>query len=104
MVTSSHSLNQWCCFDYGSGENSHTDTGNATMNAIYWGTACWFGGCTGTGPWVEADLENGMFHSDTGSNKDPNNPGVHYPFVSAVGEEQRHQQLHPQIRQRRAAA
>ncbi|MGQ4390177.1 arabinofuranosidase catalytic domain-containing protein [Streptomyces sp. SAS_270] len=83
MVTSSNYTNQWCCFDYGSGENSHTDTGNATMNAIYWGTACWFNGCTGSGPWVEADLENGMFHTNTGSNKDPNNSGVHYPFVSA---------------------
>ncbi|WP_308190763.1 arabinofuranosidase catalytic domain-containing protein [Streptomyces sp. HPF1205] len=83
MVTSSNLTNQWCCFDYGSGENSHTDTGNATMNAIYWGNACWFGGCVGTGPWVEADLENGMYHTGTGSNKDPNNQGVHYPFVSA---------------------
>ncbi|WP_405590496.1 arabinofuranosidase catalytic domain-containing protein [Streptomyces sp. NBC_01190] len=83
MVTSSNYVNQWCCFDYGSGENSHTDTGNATMNAIYWGTACWFGGCTGTGPWVEADLENGMYHTGSGSNKDPNNQGVHFPFVSA---------------------
>lgn len=83
MVTSSDYTDQWCCFDYGSGENSHTDTGNATMNAIYWGNACWFGGCTGTGPWVEADLENGMFHTGTGSNHDPNNPGVHDPFVSA---------------------
>ena len=83
MVTSSNYVNQWCCFDYGSGENSHTDTGNATMNAIEWGTACWFGGCTGSGPWVEADLENGMYHTGTGSNKDPNNSGVHFPFVSA---------------------
>ncbi|WP_460343533.1 arabinofuranosidase catalytic domain-containing protein [Actinoallomurus acanthiterrae] len=83
MVTSSNYVNQWCCFDYGSGENSHTDTGNATMNAIEWGTACWFGGCVGSGPWVEADLENGMYHTGTGSNKDPNNSGVHFPFVSA---------------------
>jgi hypothetical protein len=83
MVTSSNYVDQWCCFDYGSGETSHTDTGNATMNAIYWGTACWFNGCTGSGPWVEADLENGMYHTNTGSNHDPNNPGVHYPFVSA---------------------
>jgi hypothetical protein len=83
MITSSNYVNQWCCFDYGSGENSHTDTGNATMNAIEWGTACWFGSCVGTGPWVEADLENGMYHTNTGSNKDPNNQGVHFPFVSA---------------------
>jgi non-reducing end alpha-L-arabinofuranosidase len=88
MVTSSNYTSKYCCFDYGSGENSHTDTGNATMNAIEWGTACWFGDwannpCVGTGPWVEADLENGMFHTNTGSNKDPNNSGVHFPFVSA---------------------
>ena len=64
MMTSSNDVNQWCCFDYGSGETSNTDTGNATMNAIYWGTACWFGNCVGSGPWVEADLENGMYHTD----------------------------------------
>jgi hypothetical protein len=83
MVTSSNFVNQWCCFDYGLGENSHNDDGNATMNAIEWGTACWFGNCVGSGPWVEADLENGMYHTNTGSNKDSNNSGVHFPFVSA---------------------
>ena len=88
MVTSSNFVNQYCCFDYGLGDNSHNDVGNGTMNAIEWGTACWFGDwannpCVGTGPWVEADLENGMFHTNTGSNKDPNNSGVHFPFVSA---------------------
>ena len=30
MVTSSNLYNSQCCFDYGSGETSHTDTGNAT--------------------------------------------------------------------------
>jgi hypothetical protein len=84
MVASSTFVNQWCCFDYGSGETSHTDTGNATMNAIYWGTACWFGNCAGVGPWVKSDLENGMYHNNTGSNKDPNNPGVNFPFVTAL--------------------
>ena len=90
MVTSSDSVDQYCCFDYGSGETSHTDTGNATMNALYWGTSCWFGTfghpptpCAGTGPWVEADLENGMYNTAKGSNTDPKNPGVNYHFVSA---------------------
>ncbi|HEX5403606.1 MAG TPA: arabinofuranosidase catalytic domain-containing protein [Pseudonocardiaceae bacterium] len=83
MVTSSNDVGQFCCFDYGSGETTHTDTGNATMNAIEWGTACWLGGCTGTGPWVEADLENGMYSSNTGPN-DASNPGVHFPFVTAI--------------------
>jgi hypothetical protein len=83
MVTSSNYVDQWCCFDYGSGENTHTDTGNATMNAIEWGTACWFGGCTGSGPWVEADLENGMYSSNTGPNQ-PSYTGVNFPFVTAM--------------------
>ena len=83
MVTSSNDVNGRCCFDYGSGETSHKDTGNAHMNAIYWGTSCWFGRCTGIGPGGEADLENGLYQTSSGSNKDPNNPGMHYPFVSA---------------------
>jgi hypothetical protein len=83
MVTSSNFVDQYCCFDYGSGENSHTDTGNATMNAIEWGTACWFGGCTGSGPWVEADLENGMYSSNKGPNQS-SYQGVNFPFVTAM--------------------
>ncbi|HEV2345399.1 MAG TPA: arabinofuranosidase catalytic domain-containing protein [Actinocrinis sp.] len=83
MVTSSNFVSQYCCFDYGSGENSHTDTGNATMNAIEWGTACWFGGCSGSGPWVEADLENGMYSSNTGPNQS-SYQGVRFPFVTAM--------------------
>ena len=82
MVTSSNLFNNQCCFDFGTGETSHTDTGNGHMNAIEWGNACWFGGCTGPGPWVEADLENGMFSTNTGPNN-ANNPGVNFPFVSA---------------------
>jgi non-reducing end alpha-L-arabinofuranosidase len=82
MVTSSNLYNSQCCFDFGSGETSHDDTGNGHMNAIEWGSACWFGGCTGSGPWVEADLENGMYSTSRGPNN-ADNPGVHYPFVSA---------------------
>jgi len=82
MVTSSNLYNSQCCFDFGTGETSHTDTGNGHMNAIEFGSACWFGGCTGSGPWVEADLENGMYSTNTGPNT-ASNTGVHYPFVSA---------------------
>lgn len=28
---------------------------------FYFGTSCWFGGCSGSGPWVQADLEYGLF-------------------------------------------
>jgi dienelactone hydrolase len=83
MVTSSDKTSPWCCFDFGNAQTTHTADGPAIMDAIYWGTACWFKDCVGEGPWVQADLEFGMFHNADGSNKDPKNPGVTYPFVSA---------------------
>ncbi|HEV2345317.1 MAG TPA: arabinofuranosidase catalytic domain-containing protein [Actinocrinis sp.] len=68
MLTSSNLTSGSCCFDFGSAETNDSDDGNATMNAIYYGTACWTGGCSGTGPWVGGDLENGMYFSNTGPN------------------------------------
>ncbi len=82
MVTSSNLYTSQCCWDFGSGEVSNTDTGAGHMNAIEWGNACWFGGCTGSGPWVEADLENGMYSTNTGPNTS-SNTGVHDQYVSA---------------------
>eukprot|EP01120_Amphizonella_sp_Union-15-10_P012108 TRINITY_DN532_c0_g1_i3.p1 TRINITY_DN532_c0_g1~~TRINITY_DN532_c0_g1_i3.p1 ORF type:complete len:331 (+),score=23.03 TRINITY_DN532_c0_g1_i3:37-1029(+) len=61
MVTSGTHVNGGCCFDYGNAEANRRDNGAAHMDAIYFGTSCWFGGCEGTGPWVQADLENGLF-------------------------------------------
>lgn len=68
MMTSSQLTSGSCCFDFGSAETNDSDDGNATMNAIYYGSACWVGGCTGPGPWVGGDLENGMYFSDNGRN------------------------------------
>jgi hypothetical protein len=68
MLTSSNLTSGSCCFDFGSAETNDSDDGNATMNAIYYGTACWTGGCSGTGPWVGGDLENGMYFSAAGPN------------------------------------
>jgi hypothetical protein len=81
-VTSTALYNSTCCFDFGSAENGWRDDGDGTMNAIEFGSACWFGGCTGPGPWVEADLEQGMYSSITGPNN-ASNPGITYPFVTA---------------------
>jgi hypothetical protein len=68
MLSSSNLTSGSCCFDFGSAETNDSDDGNGTMNAIYYGTACWTGGCTGPGPWVGGDIENGMYFSDTGPN------------------------------------
>jgi len=68
MLTSSNLTSASCCFDFGAGESDNTDDGNATMNAIYYGRQCWSQNCTGFGPWVGGDLENGMYFSNTGAN------------------------------------
>ena len=62
-----------CCFDYGNVGTTSTDEGDATMEAIYWGTSAQFAGSTGmgSGPWVYADLENGMFAGDSKSIASP---------------------------------
>ncbi len=69
---------QWCCFDYGNAELSGIDEGNATMEAISWAADTQFGQSGGgSGPWVGADLENGMFEGyDNGSAKVPSNTSV----------------------------
>ena len=57
--------NQWCCFDYGNAEVSGKDDGNATMEAIYFGNSTQWTRGGGAGPWVAADIENGMFEGDS---------------------------------------
>jgi len=67
MVASGTHVNAGCCFDYGNAETSGRDTGNGHMDAVNLGTECYFPPCTGGGPWVEADLENGLFSGGNGS-------------------------------------
>ncbi len=49
MVASGTHVNNQCCFDYGNTEQPKaTDNGNGTMDAIYFGTDCWFTPCQGS--------------------------------------------------------
>jgi hypothetical protein len=67
MVVDGARFSSSCCFDYGNAEKDSKDDGNGTMEAIYWGTdTAWGGFGEGAGPWVAADLENGMFKGDKG--------------------------------------
>jgi hypothetical protein len=67
MVVDGKRYSDLCCFDYGNASTSGNDDGNATMEAIYFGTDTGWGGYgSGTGPWIAADLENGMFKGDDG--------------------------------------
>ncbi|KAM0360162.1 hypothetical protein ACHAP4_003796 [Fusarium culmorum] len=75
--------NGGCCFDYGNAEISSKDTGNGHMEAIYFGDNTVWGSGSGKGPWIMADLENGLF-----SGKNPKNnaadPSINDRFISAV--------------------
>jgi non-reducing end alpha-L-arabinofuranosidase len=62
MVVDGKRYNQWCCFDYGNAETNNLDNGNATMEAVYFGSSTQWAVGNGAGPWVLADLENGVFH------------------------------------------
>ncbi|MEN1882742.1 arabinofuranosidase catalytic domain-containing protein [Streptomyces mirabilis] len=61
MVTSGTHVNSGCCFDYGNSETTRKADAAGAMDAINFGTECWFGGCVGSGPWVQADLEWGLY-------------------------------------------
>ncbi|KAF1940946.1 fungal alpha-L-arabinofuranosidase [Clathrospora elynae] len=75
--------NGGCCFDYGNAETSSLDTGNGHMEAIYFGDNSGWGTGAGSGPWLMADLENGLF-----SGSDPKNnaadPSISSRFFTAV--------------------
>ncbi|HVZ89954.1 MAG TPA: arabinofuranosidase catalytic domain-containing protein, partial [Polyangia bacterium] len=77
----------WCCFDYGNSELPGVDDGNGTMEAIYWGADTQFGQSGGgSGPWVAADLENGMYEGyENGSSKVASNTSVTgVPYLTAM--------------------
>jgi hypothetical protein len=75
--------NGGCCFDYGNAERNSRDNGNGTMEAIYFGTIKVWGYGTGNGPWVMADLENGLF-SGVNAGYNANDPSVSHRFLTAI--------------------
>ncbi len=75
--------NGGCCFDYGNAETSSLDTGNGHMEALYFGNIKVWGYGTGSGPWVMADLENGLF-SGVNVGYNGNDPSVSYRFLTAI--------------------
>ena len=82
MVLDGKRYSTICCFDYGNAETTNSDAGSATMEAIYWGASTQWTRGGGNGPWVAADLENGMFEGD--STNAPSNTSVNYAYVTAM--------------------
>lgn len=72
-----------CCFDYGNAETNNDDNGDAHMEAIYFGLGTGYGTGAGSGPWILADLENGL---SAGNNFDvtSTNPSISWRFVTAI--------------------
>ena len=75
--------NSGCCFDYGNAETNSRDTGNGHMEAIYFGTNKNWGSGAGRGPWIMADLENGLF-SGADAKNNAGDPSISFRFVTAV--------------------
>lgn len=75
--------NGGCCFDYGNAETSGTDTGAGHMEAIYFGNCNVWGTGSGNGPWIMADLENGLF-SGASAGKNTGDPSISWRFVTAI--------------------
>jgi len=75
--------NGGCCFDYGNAETSNNDTGNGHMEAIYFGNIRVWGYGTGNGPWIMADLENGLF-SGVNAGYNANDPTVNHRYTTAI--------------------
>jgi non-reducing end alpha-L-arabinofuranosidase len=50
-----------CCFDYGNSSTNGRAVGTGTMETTYFGTSTNWGRGHGTGPWIMADMEAGLF-------------------------------------------
>ncbi|WP_405884170.1 ricin-type beta-trefoil lectin domain protein [Streptomyces sp. NBC_01384] len=75
--------NGGCCFDYGNAETTNHDDGNGTMEAIYFGSIRAWGTGAGSGPWIMADMENGLFSGvNTGYNA--GDPTISHRFTTAI--------------------
>ena len=89
MVTSQKDLIDGCCFDYGNAETDSFDDGNGAIEAVYFGGGVvWGTGYPGgqPGPWVMADLENGLYagwENGQDQNISTNKP-LKFDFVTAI--------------------
>ncbi|WP_034261464.1 arabinofuranosidase catalytic domain-containing protein [Actinospica robiniae] len=75
--------NSGCCFDYGNAETDAHDDGNGTMEAIYFGTEKAWGYGAGNGPWIMADMENGLY-SGVNAGYNSNDPTTNYRYTTAM--------------------
>ena len=76
-------VNNGCCFDYGNAETNNDDDGAGAMEAVYFGTEKAWGYGSGSGPWIMADMENGLF-SGAGARENSADPTTNHRFTTAM--------------------
>jgi hypothetical protein len=76
-------FNGGCCFDHGNAETNNNDDGAGTMEAIYFGNIKVWGFGSGNGPWIMADMENGLF-SGTAVHLNSADPTTNFRFTTAM--------------------
>jgi len=76
--------NSGCCFDYGNASTNDTASGN--MDAVEFSKNKYWGYGAGSGPWVAADLEAGIYswNGASGNWQNPNSQSLAFPFVTAL--------------------
>lgn len=75
--------NDMCCFDYGNAETDNRADGAGSMEAIYFGNLARYGTGAGNGPWIMADMENGLF-SGQSAGRTTGDPSISWRFVTAI--------------------
>ena len=83
MVTSGTHFNSGCCYDYGNSQLDRDYSGGPMMDTVYFGSCRIWGTGEGDGPWVMADMEDGMLSGATTGNN-PNNLSLPFPYVTAM--------------------
>jgi non-reducing end alpha-L-arabinofuranosidase len=86
MVSSQQDLVNGCCFDYGNAEVTANNDREGTMEAVYLGEGVIWGTGVQGGPWVMADLENGLYAGwENGQDRNISTATpLRYDFVTAV--------------------
>jgi hypothetical protein len=82
MVASGKHYNDQCCWDYGNAETTNNDDGEGTMEAIYFGDCSFWGKGSGSGPWIMADIENGLWAGNVTPN--PANTPMTSEYITAM--------------------
>jgi non-reducing end alpha-L-arabinofuranosidase len=77
--------NAGCCFDYGNAETNNDDNGDGHMEAIYFGNIKVWGYGPGNGPWIMADMENGLY-SGQNAGYNAGDPTIDYHYTTAMVE------------------